>query len=105
MKRVRAARKNHEQDEILRHIRKSYEVFDEELDELEKERLEIVHESVYMDLYLLTMHQELIVLKRFEGMENELSEKVDDKLKTKTAVKSKVSEDNTIRNYFHKSVS
>ncbi|XP_008204820.1 cilia- and flagella-associated protein 44 isoform X2 [Nasonia vitripennis] len=90
MKRVRAARKTHEQEEILRHIRKSYEAFDEELDELEKERLEIVYESVYMDLYLLTMHQELIVLKRFEGMENELSQKVEDKSKTKAAAKSKV---------------
>lgn len=90
MKRVRAARKSHEQDQILDHIRKRYEAFDEELDQLEKERLEIVHESVYMDLYLLTMHQELIILKRFEGTENELSEKVNDSAKTKTAAKSKV---------------
>ena len=90
MKRVRAARKNHEQEQILSYIQRSYETFDEELNELERERLEIIHESVYMDLYLLTMHQELIVLKRFESMENELSQKVDDTWKTKTSVTNKV---------------
>ncbi|XP_014209825.1 uveal autoantigen with coiled-coil domains and ankyrin repeats [Copidosoma floridanum] len=90
MKRARMARKIHEQDEILSHISRSYEAFDEELGRLEGERLDIVYESVYMDLHLLTMHQELIVLKKFEGMEKEFSRKVDDQVKTRTLVAKKI---------------
>ncbi|XP_058801430.1 cilia- and flagella-associated protein 44 [Phymastichus coffea] len=90
MKRMRAARKSHEQDRILEHIERSYASFDEELDEMEKRRLDIVHESVYTDLFLLTMHQELMVLKRFEGAENQLSSKVNDRANAKNVVRNKM---------------
>ncbi|XP_023287600.1 uncharacterized protein LOC105700070 isoform X2 [Orussus abietinus] len=90
MKRARVMRKIHEQDCILKHIQNSYEDLDEELDELERERLEIVADSVYMDLFLLTLHQEFIVLKDFETMENLLTDKVNEKLKEQADVKKKI---------------
>ncbi|XP_015588735.2 uncharacterized protein LOC107264707 [Cephus cinctus] len=90
MKRARVMRKIYEQDSILRHIHESYEILDNQLDELERERLEIVAESVYMDLYMLTLHQELIILKEFEAMENTLEEKVNEKLKERATAKQKM---------------
>ena len=80
MKRLRATRKIYEQDSILKHINNSYEELDKQLDDLERERLEIMTESVYSELFLLTLHQELIILKDFESMENLLTMKVNEKL-------------------------
>jgi ribosomal protein S3 len=91
MKRARMSRKIYEQDQILDHIHKSYKVFDEQLDELEKERFEIIYESHYVDLFILTMHQELIVLKKFENIENEFTKTVKKQLKNKTILIKQVS--------------
>lgn len=90
LKRARVARKIYEQDCILEHIQESYEALDKSLDELERERLEIVADSVYMELFVLTLHQELVVLKDFEAMEEILTEKVTEKIQEKTVVKVKV---------------
>lgn len=90
MKRFRVTRKVYEQDSILRHIEKSYENLDQELDELERERLEITADSIYSDLFLLTLNQELIVLKDFEAMENILSEKVAEKMGERDRVNRKI---------------
>ncbi|XP_043276979.1 cilia- and flagella-associated protein 44 isoform X2 [Venturia canescens] len=90
MKRLRASRKVHEQDSILRGIEKSYASLDHRLDELERERLEITAESVYSDLFLLTLHQELIVLQDFESMEDILTEKVARKMEERDAINLQV---------------
>lgn len=66
------ARKVHEQDEILKQIQLAYDRFDQQLSNLEKERLEVVADSVYMDLFLLTLNHELIILKEYEETENQL---------------------------------
>ena len=83
MKQYRVAKKVHEQEQILNYIEKSYVDFDECHEELSRERLQIVYESVYMDLYLLTLHQELMVLKKHEDRENELFKIVDEKQRIK----------------------
>lgn len=90
LKRARIARKIYEQDCILEHIQDSYKALDQSLDKLERERLEIITDSVYMELFILTLHQELIILKDFEAMENMLTEKVAEKSKEMASAKSKV---------------
>ncbi|CAB0030340.1 unnamed protein product [Trichogramma brassicae] len=91
LKRYRAVRKKHEQDQMLEHIDHSYRVFDEELSELELERLKIIHESVYMDLYMLTLHQELVVLKKFEAKEVKLEQLVEEHRRVIDEIEAKIS--------------
>ncbi|XP_046415054.1 cilia- and flagella-associated protein 44 [Neodiprion fabricii] len=90
LKRSRVARQIYEQDCILEHIQESYEELDKSLDELERERLQIVTDSVYMELFILTLHQELIVLKDFEAMEDMLTEKVTEKINERVTAKMKI---------------
>ena len=90
MKRIRIFRKIFEQDFISNQMEKNYQDLDNELDVLEKDRLEIVTETVYLDLLLLTLHQELIILRNFEVVEDSLTAKVNDKLKDLMDVKKKV---------------
>lgn len=90
LKRARSTRKQHEQDQILAYVGKRYAALDAELDELEVERVQIVYESVYMNLYILTMHQEFIVLKRFEKREDETSRAVERKARIVDHLDAKV---------------
>lgn len=90
MKRVQNFQRIHEQDFLLDEIQKKYENLDNELDELEKSRVEVAMESEYLNLYLLTLHQELIVLRKFEATENSLTEVVHEKIKDCLIVKKKV---------------
>lgn len=90
MKRARATRKIYEQDSIIKRIENSYEELDKELDELERERLDITADSVYADLFLLTLHQELIILRDYEAMENLLTDKVNEKLAERDVARKKI---------------
>ncbi|XP_048505660.1 cilia- and flagella-associated protein 44 isoform X2 [Athalia rosae] len=90
MKRARVARKIYEQDCILEYIQESYQTLDRSLDELERERLEIEADSVYMELFILTLHQELIVLKEFEATEDMLTKKVTEKIEEKSIAQQKM---------------
>ncbi|KAI4492234.1 hypothetical protein M0802_009924 [Mischocyttarus mexicanus] len=90
MKQSRMLRKIYEQDCILQYIENNYKEFDKQLDELEKERLDIVAESVYMELHLLTLHQEFIILKDYEAKETLLRKNVNEKLEEQVAIKLKI---------------
>ncbi|XP_063994244.1 LOW QUALITY PROTEIN: cilia- and flagella-associated protein 44 [Diachasmimorpha longicaudata] len=83
MRAVRLSKKLYEQDCIIRDVQSRYEDIDRELDELESTRLQVYADSVYADLYKLTLHQELIVLRDSERTENSLREKVNEKLQEK----------------------
>ncbi|XP_011500262.1 PREDICTED: uncharacterized protein LOC105364098 [Ceratosolen solmsi marchali] len=96
MKRARVVKKIYEQDQILNHVYKSYKSFDKELDKLEKERFEIVYETIYVNLFILTIHQELIVLRKFEKMEMELNEIIN------SNQKAKIKEVSCINNFISK---
>ncbi|KAK2582044.1 hypothetical protein KPH14_002749 [Odynerus spinipes] len=90
MKYSRMLHKLYDQDCILRYIDNSYKEFDKQMDKLEQERLDIVAESVYMELYLLTLHQEFIILKDYEAKETLLRKNVDEKLVEQSIVKQKI---------------
>lgn len=91
MKSSRMLRKIYEQDCILRYIQSSCENLDKKLDKLERERLDVVAESVSVNLFLLTLRQEYLILKKYEATENILHDKVNCKLEEVAAVKQKVS--------------
>ncbi|KAI4496377.1 hypothetical protein M0804_000187 [Polistes exclamans] len=90
MKQSRMLRKIYDQDCILQYIETSYKEFDKQLDKLEKERLDIITESVYVELHLLTLHQEFIILKDYETKETLLKKNVNEKLEEQAAIKLKI---------------
>ncbi|KAL2733263.1 cilia- and flagella-associated protein 44 isoform X1 [Vespula maculifrons] len=90
MKHSRMLRKIYEQDCILRYIENTYKEFDKQLDELEQERLDIVAKSIYMNLHLLTLHQEYIILREYEAKETLLRKNVDEKLEEEAAIIQKI---------------
>ncbi|KAK1137227.1 hypothetical protein K0M31_001748 [Melipona bicolor] len=90
MKRSRMWRKIYEQDCILRYIDAEYKKLENELDELEEHRLDVVYQSTYINLNLLTLYEEFIILRDSETMEHALEEKVTDKSNECISVKSKM---------------
>lgn len=90
MKRSRMWRKVYEQDYILRYIDISYKQLEDELDELEEYRLDVIYQSSYMNLNMLTFYEEFIILRECEATEYALEEKVNKKLNERTAIMLKV---------------
>ncbi|XP_076298900.1 cilia- and flagella-associated protein 44 isoform X2 [Lasioglossum baleicum] len=95
MKRARLWRKLYEQDCILRHINESYEKLEHELDELEEYRLDVIYQSTYMNLHLLTLYEEFIILRECEAAEFALEEKVTLKSTERTTLISKMQSTNS----------
>ncbi|XP_031368455.1 cilia- and flagella-associated protein 44 isoform X2 [Apis dorsata] len=90
MKRSRMWRKIYQQDCILQHINTEYKQLENELDELEKYRLNVIYQSIYMNLNLLTLYEEFIILRESETMEHLLEEKVTQKSNEHTTLVSKM---------------
>ncbi|KAH0534340.1 hypothetical protein KQX54_003166 [Cotesia glomerata] len=90
MKLARVSKKIYQQDCIIGYIDKSYKEIDEELDKLEKERLEVQADSIYSELHQLTLQQELIVLREFQGKENLMIKKVDNGIYEQESVERKI---------------
>lgn len=90
MKLARMLRKIYEQDCILRYVQSSCKNFDQKLDQLERDRLGIVAESVNINLFLLTLRQEYLILRKYETTENVLQDKVNRKSEEVAAVKQNV---------------
>lgn len=90
MKRSRMWRKIYEQDCILQYINIEYKQLENELDELEKYRLDVIYQSIYMNLNLLTLYEEFIILRESETMEHLLEEKVTQKSNEHTTLVLKV---------------
>ncbi|XP_076234530.1 cilia- and flagella-associated protein 44 isoform X2 [Calliopsis andreniformis] len=90
MKRSRMWRKIYEQDCILRYIEASYKQLEDELNELEEYRLDVIYQSTYMNLHMLTFYEEFIVLRKSEAAEYALEQKVNQKSNECSAVKLKI---------------
>nr|XP_033337675.1 cilia- and flagella-associated protein 44 [Megalopta genalis] len=94
MKRTRMWRKLYEQDCILRHIEESYKQIEHELDELEEYRLDVIYQSTYMNLHLLTLYEEFIILRECEATEFVLEDKVNLKSNERATLMSKMQNTN-----------
>ncbi|XP_011056677.1 PREDICTED: cilia- and flagella-associated protein 44, partial [Acromyrmex echinatior] len=90
MKFSRILRKKHEQDCILRYIQTKCENIDKKLDKLEHDRLNIVTKNINLNLFLLTLRQEYIILKKYETMENVLCDQVNLKSEEVATVRQKI---------------
>ncbi|XP_043471636.1 cilia- and flagella-associated protein 44 [Leptopilina heterotoma] len=90
MKRMENYKNIHEQNFLLNEIQQKYRNLDNDLDELEKNRVEVAMESEYLNLFLLTLHQELIILRNFEATENSLTDTVNNKIKECAIAKKKI---------------
>ncbi|XP_076637400.1 cilia- and flagella-associated protein 44 isoform X1 [Colletes latitarsis] len=94
MKRSRMWRKIYEQDCILRYINNSYKHLEHELNELEEYRLDVIYQSSYVNLNLLTLYEEFIVLKECETVEYALEEKVNKTISKRVAMMLKIQNTN-----------
>ncbi|KAK0161075.1 hypothetical protein PV327_009592 [Microctonus hyperodae] len=90
MKLFRMEKKIYEQHRINDYISRNCKIIDDKLSELECERLVIQVESCYSELYQLTVHQELIILRDCEMKENYLSEKVHENLMAQSIMKQNI---------------
>lgn len=69
-------RKLFAQDRLIEKMEEAIKVFDDEVEAVYNEKFQVLVDATYIDLHLLTLHQELVVLKEFESSEDLLSDKV-----------------------------
>lgn len=91
IKTSRMLRKIYEQDCTLRYIENSVEHLNKILSELRHDRMDIIAENIYINLFLLTLRQEYIILREHEEIENVLHEKLHRNIEEITMIKEKVS--------------
>jgi hypothetical protein len=83
-------RKQYEQDQILNEIELKTEAFDKEVEDLSCLKIRVNVEAKFLELHLLTLHQELLILKDFEDVEEKVTNKVLNSLKEKHEMERKV---------------
>lgn len=76
-------RKLYEQDQILTEAGLKIEAFDKEVEDLSNLKIRVAVEAKFLELHLLTLQQELIILRDFEDVEDEVSNRVLNSLKEK----------------------
>ncbi|CRK89887.1 CLUMA_CG003434, isoform A [Clunio marinus] len=79
MKNLRSRRHFFEQQQIIEKIKLKVFEFDHEIEELSNERYDVEVKAKFKELFLLTLNNELMILKDFETTENVLIEIVDNK--------------------------
>ncbi|EFN70133.1 WD repeat-containing protein 52 [Camponotus floridanus] len=90
MKTSRILYKIYKQDCILRYAATSCENLDKKLNKLEHDRLDIVAESININLFLLTLRQEYIILRECETKESILHDQVNCKLEEIATIRQKI---------------
>jgi hypothetical protein len=76
-------RKLYEQDQILNEAGLKTEAFDKEVEDLSNLKIRVAVEAKFLELHLLTLQQELIILRDFEDVEDKVTNKVLNSLKEK----------------------
>ncbi|XP_069678702.1 cilia- and flagella-associated protein 44 [Periplaneta americana] len=94
MKKLRMNRKMYEQEQIIREILTTTSEFDKEVKKLSDLKNKINVDAKFLELHLLTLHQEMIILEAFENVEEEVSDKVLNSIKEKHEMEVKINECN-----------
>lgn len=81
-----------QQQKIFQDIHERIDAFNGEIFELKNTTLTTEFECKYMDLYMLTLNQELWIIKDFEHLEEKLIEKIDKFVGEKNVVQTKLME-------------
>lgn len=66
--------------------------FDDKIEELVNESYDIIRTADLLDLHLLTLYQELIILKDFESVEEQLQERVNRKIEDQLDMQDLINE-------------
>lgn len=69
-------RKLHEQDMIINQMHSGVNKFDETLESLSIDRLKYARDIKLMEIFLLTLHQELIVINSYADREDEMEQRI-----------------------------
>ncbi|XP_022906281.2 cilia- and flagella-associated protein 44 [Onthophagus taurus] len=76
IKQIRIKRKVFQQKRIISKMNHQIDKFDNAVEEIYKEHLQLAMDAKFLDLYILTLNQELIILKHFESGENKLADDI-----------------------------
>ncbi|KAG7187868.1 hypothetical protein KM043_013850, partial [Ampulex compressa] len=90
IKRRRVLHRIYQQDCILEEVYAKYKYLDKCLDDMEEERMYILEQSSSMDLFLLTLYQELLILSDSKAEENLLRDKLGSKEREQEMIKEKI---------------
>lgn len=93
-KKLRVLKKLFEQDQIIDEMDMNIRDFDVAIVQLNEKKYQLEVELEFLELYLLTLHQEVLILKKFEAAEEEKENKLFDKLKEKRDFQKKMNEIN-----------
>lgn len=75
-KKLRTAHLLYEQDCIIKEVEDDIKNLDEDISNLSETKLEIDLDCKLLNLFILTVHQEVLILKRYEKTEREKSDRV-----------------------------
>ncbi|PSN52096.1 hypothetical protein C0J52_03893 [Blattella germanica] len=87
---ISSSRKLHEQENILKEIEDKTLAFDKEVEELRDGKATAHMDSKILELHMLTLQQEVLILKDYEAIEDEVSNKVMTSLEEKHNLDEKV---------------
>ncbi|XP_064214804.1 cilia- and flagella-associated protein 44 isoform X1 [Tribolium castaneum] len=76
----RLQRKLFEQDVIIDEMNRKITDFDDKVEKLNTERFQAEVDAKIIDIFMVTVHQELLILKEFEALEYTLQSKVNQKM-------------------------
>lgn len=94
LKDIRLKNKLFEQEQIIHKIDCRIMEFDEEVERVSEERYQVEVKSKFKELYLLTLNQELWILKDFEQLEDKMVEEVDNRLLDKKQLTMRIAQTN-----------
>lgn len=69
-------RKLFEQDEMLKHISQLIMKFDSDLQALCNEKLQLAVEIKFLEIFVLTISEELIIIRSYSSVENAISDNI-----------------------------
>lgn len=92
----RLNRKLFQQDTIIKEMGEAIDAFDRSLEELFTESVEVTLKANVIDLQIIARHHELIILKEFESVEEQLSQKVNQTLQELIDMEQSINELNHI---------
>lgn len=76
----RLNRKLYQQDIIIKEMEEAIDAFDKDVEKLYTESVETILKANMIDLQILSLHHELLILKEFESVEEQLATKVNQTL-------------------------
>lgn len=93
-RKLRLIKRLYQQDGIIDEMETAIREFDEDIFRLHESKLRIEVDIKFLELYLLTVHQEVLILKKFEAAEEEKENNLFEKLTEKHEIQKKMNEIN-----------